>query len=71
MDAKTIVKRFLTFREPRPWYFPKGKGFQLFPGDVADPLPPWLSEEDVEYFASKLEKVGISGAVNYYRALHL
>ncbi|MFS7943623.1 putative epoxide hydrolase, alpha/Beta hydrolase [Helianthus anomalus] len=71
MDAKTIVKKFLTFRECGPIYFPKGKGFQHSPDGATVSLPSWLSEEDVEYFASKLEKAGISGGVNYYRAIRL
>ena len=31
----------------------------------------WLSEEDVEYYASRLDKTGISGGVNYYRVIRL
>ncbi|KAM0026884.1 putative alpha/beta hydrolase-1, epoxide hydrolase [Helianthus debilis subsp. tardiflorus] len=71
MDAKTVVKKFLTFRESGPLYFPKGKGFHHSPDGATVSLPSWLSEEDVEYFASKLEKAGISGGVNYYRAIRL
>ncbi|KAL8254397.1 hypothetical protein R6Q59_032618 [Mikania micrantha] len=71
MDAKTIVKKIMTFREPGPLYFPKGKGFKHSPDDAIVTLPHWLSEEDVEYFASKLEKAGITGGINYYRAIHL
>ncbi|XP_071693983.1 epoxide hydrolase 2-like isoform X2 [Rutidosis leptorrhynchoides] len=71
MDSKTIVKKFLTFREPGPFYFPKGEGFKHSPDDAIVNLPPWLSEEDVEYFASKLEKSSITAGVNYYRAIHL
>ncbi|XP_076937413.1 epoxide hydrolase 1-like [Bidens hawaiensis] len=71
MDAKTIVKKFLTFRESGPLYFPKGKGFKHSPNDAVVTLPPWLTEEDVEFFASKLEKAGITGGVNYYRVIRL
>nr|XP_043638797.1 epoxide hydrolase A-like [Erigeron canadensis]XP_043638798.1 epoxide hydrolase A-like [Erigeron canadensis]XP_043638799.1 epoxide hydrolase A-like [Erigeron canadensis] len=71
MDSKTIMKKFLTFREPGPIYFPKGDGFKHSPDDAVVTLPPWLSEEDIEYFASKLDKTGISGGVNYYRAIPL
>ncbi|XP_076907131.1 epoxide hydrolase 1-like [Bidens hawaiensis] len=71
MDAKTIVKKFLTFRESGPIYFPKGKGFKHSPNGAVVTLPPWLTEEDVEYFASKLEKAGITGGVNYYRVIRL
>jgi hypothetical protein len=34
-------------------------------------LPSWLSEEDVEYFASKFQKSGFTGGINYYRCLDL
>lgn len=71
MDTKTVVKKLLTFREPGPIYIPKGKGFKHSPIDAPVTLPPWLSEEDVEYFASKLEKTGFTGGVNYYRVLRL
>ncbi|KAK9076079.1 hypothetical protein SSX86_004412 [Deinandra increscens subsp. villosa] len=57
--------------ESRPFYFPKGKGFHHSPDDAIVSLPPWLFEDDVEYFASKLEKAGIFGGLNYYRALRL
>ncbi|XP_071701849.1 epoxide hydrolase 2-like [Rutidosis leptorrhynchoides] len=71
MSSLTVMKKFLAYREPDQIYFPKGKGFRYSPGDTPVTLPPWLSEQDVEYFASKLEKTGITGGVNYYRALHL
>ncbi|GJM97165.1 hypothetical protein PR202_ga14070 [Eleusine coracana subsp. coracana] len=30
-------------------------------------LPPWLTEADVDHFASAFEKTGFTGAINYYR----
>ncbi|CAA6661529.1 unnamed protein product [Spirodela intermedia] len=33
------------------------------------PLPPWLSEEDIRYFADKFEQSGFTGGINYYRSL--
>ncbi|KAJ9550043.1 hypothetical protein OSB04_022586 [Centaurea solstitialis] len=71
IDTKTVIKKFLTFRNPEPFYFPKGKGFKHSPNDATVTLPTWLSEEDVEYFATRLDKNGISGAINYYRAFLL
>ncbi|XP_076907110.1 epoxide hydrolase 1-like isoform X2 [Bidens hawaiensis] len=71
MGTKTFVKKFLTFREPEPYYFTKGKGFKHSPNDAIVSLPSWLSEEDVAYFASKLEKAGISGGLNHYRVIGL
>lgn len=71
MSSLTVMKKFLAYREPDQIYFPKGKGFRYSPGDTPVTLPPWLSDQDVEYFASQLDKTGITGGVNYYRALHL
>ncbi|KAJ0779767.1 putative soluble epoxide hydrolase [Helianthus annuus] len=72
MSYEAFMKKFLTLRDPGPLYFPKGKGFPHSPPDVPVTLPPWLSEEDIEYYASQHEKAGgLTGGINYYRALHL
>uniref|UniRef100_A0A0E0D923 AB hydrolase-1 domain-containing protein n=1 Tax=Oryza meridionalis TaxID=40149 RepID=A0A0E0D923_9ORYZ len=31
------------------------------------PLPAWLTEEDVDYFAAAFERTGFTGGINYYR----
>ncbi|GKD02577.1 alpha/beta hydrolase fold-1, partial [Tanacetum coccineum] len=64
IDVKTVVIKFFAFREPGPFYFPRGKGFHYSPNDAPVTLPPWLSEDDVEYFTSKFEKSGFTGGVN-------
>ncbi|CAL5393302.1 unnamed protein product [Camellia sinensis] len=71
IGVRRVVKKFLTYRDPAPFLFPKGKGF----GDVNSPdtqviLPSWLSEQDVDYYASKFEKNGFTGGINYYRVIH-
>ncbi|KAJ0779752.1 putative soluble epoxide hydrolase [Helianthus annuus] len=72
MNYEAFMKKFLTLRDPGPLLFPKGKGFLHSPHGVPVTLPPWLSEEDIEYFASQHEKAsGLTGGINYYRALHL
>ncbi|KAK3016339.1 hypothetical protein RJ639_005723 [Escallonia herrerae] len=56
-DAKTVLRKFLTFRDPSPFYFPKGKAC----GDLFDApiiMPSWLSEEDLDYYAGKFEHTG-------------
>ncbi|KAL6638206.1 hypothetical protein ACP70R_025778 [Stipagrostis hirtigluma subsp. patula] len=35
--------------------------------DDDSPLPPWLTEADVDYFASEFERTGFTGGINYYR----
>ncbi|GLU18953.1 hypothetical protein SLE2022_352270 [Rubroshorea leprosula] len=63
-------KEFLTFRLPDPFRFPKGtKPFGHGPESPVL-LPPWLSEEDIKYYASKFEKTGFTRGVNYYQNLN-
>ncbi|CAL5393308.1 unnamed protein product [Camellia sinensis] len=71
IGVRRVVKKFLTYSDPAPILFPKGKGF----GDGNSPdtqviLPSWLSEEDVDYYASKFEKNGFTRGINYYRVIH-
>ncbi|KAH7857172.1 hypothetical protein Vadar_009844 [Vaccinium darrowii] len=70
IGVREVVKKFLTYRHPGALYFPKGKGFECFP-DTSVILPSWLSEEDVDYYASKFEMTGFTGGINYYRAFDL
>jgi len=69
IGVREVVRKFLTYRDPRAWSLPKGKGF----GNFADTpvLPSWLSEEDVDYYTSKFQMTGFTGGINYYRALDL
>lgn len=66
VGTKEVVKSILSFRDPAPLFFPKGKGFG-YSGDRA----PWLTEEDLDYYVTKFEQTGFTGGVNYYRALGL
>ncbi|KAA8548956.1 hypothetical protein F0562_000640 [Nyssa sinensis] len=70
VGVKGVIKKLLTYRTPGPLYFPKGEGFRDS-YDCPITLPSWLSEEDVDYYASKFEQSGFTGAVNYYRTLDL
>jgi pimeloyl-ACP methyl ester carboxylesterase len=36
-----------------------------------DPLPAWLSESDLDYYASQFEQSGFRGPLNRYRTAHL
>jgi hypothetical protein len=49
---------------------PKEIGFGGSPNTPIT-LPKWLSEEDVNYYATKFEQKGFTGGLNYYRALDL
>ena len=63
-----VMKELLTNRHPGPLFLPKGKGFG-HPLDDPIALPSWLSEDDVNYYASFFEKKGFTGGINYYRNL--
>ncbi|KAM1171567.1 hypothetical protein ACFX2G_022274 [Malus domestica] len=68
MGTPRVIKEFLTYRNPGPAFLPKGKGFGR-PTDTPIVLPSWLSEDDVKYYATKFDKTGFTGPVNYYRNL--
>ncbi|XP_073222239.1 epoxide hydrolase 2-like [Cicer arietinum] len=61
----------LTSRRTGPPILPKeGMGSNLDPSSP-HPLPSWLSQEDLSYYASKFDKSGFTGPLNYYRNLNL
>jgi pimeloyl-ACP methyl ester carboxylesterase len=35
------------------------------------PLPPWLSEADIDYYAGEFKRTGFTGGLNWYRAIDL
>ncbi|TKY61534.1 bifunctional epoxide hydrolase 2 [Spatholobus suberectus] len=70
-STKQVMKNILTGRTTGPPILPKdGRGLGYHP-DATRPLPTWLSQEDVTYYASKFEKTGLAGGLNYYRNLNL
>ncbi|PNX79893.1 epoxide hydrolase [Trifolium pratense] len=61
----------LTSRSPKPPILPK-EGLLSHPNvSSTKALPSWLSQEDITYYASKFEKSGFTGGLNYYRNLNL
>ncbi|GKU93516.1 hypothetical protein SLEP1_g7108 [Rubroshorea leprosula] len=70
IGTEELLKEFFTYRLPDPFRFSKGtKPFGHGPESPVA-LPPWLSEEDIKYYASKFEKTGFTGGVNYYRNMN-
>ncbi|XP_072959332.1 epoxide hydrolase 1-like [Typha angustifolia] len=63
-----VLKKFLTYYTPGPLYIPK-EGWGSPDDQII--LPPWLSEDDIKYYASKFDKTGFTGPLNYYRSLNL
>ncbi|OMP02664.1 Epoxide hydrolase-like protein [Corchorus olitorius] len=60
------VLEILSYCSPDPLFLPKGNLFG-HPLDSPIDLPPWMSQEDAQYYATQFEKTGITGALNYYR----
>lgn len=70
VDTTTLIKALLSSRHPSPPCVPKDKGFTDYM--MAPPtLPSWLTEEDVDYFATNYRRKGFTGGLNYYRAIDL
>ncbi|KAI8522651.1 hypothetical protein RHMOL_Rhmol13G0012900 [Rhododendron molle] len=70
VDTARIIKKFLISRKPGPLCVPKSVGFGGSPHNPIT-LPSWLSEEDVNYYATKFNQTGFTGGLNYYRAMDL
>lgn len=71
MGTRTTFLKSLTHRHvTTPSPSSKGDGVAQMLGAPVE-LPPWISEEDVEYYVSKFEKTGFTGPANYYRAWDL
>lgn len=70
IGTRRVLEEFLTYRNPGPLHLKKGHGFG-HPTDDLVVLPPWLPTKDVDYYASKFDRTGFTGGLNYYRALDL
>ncbi|KAL5791856.1 hypothetical protein ACOSP7_000450 [Xanthoceras sorbifolium] len=71
IDTTKLMKKFLIsiFNTPKAPCVPKETGFRGLPDPPA--LPSWLSEEDINYYATKFHQKGFTGGLNYYRCLNL
>ncbi|KAI5424434.1 uncharacterized protein LOC127132404 isoform X1 [Lathyrus oleraceus] len=70
-SPELVLKAMLTGRSGKPLIIPK-EGFLAFPeAIITRPLPSWLSQQDINYYASKFEKTGFTGALNYYRNFNI
>lgn len=69
-DCLTILKKFLLLNGPDPLAAPPGVEIIDFL-DTPSSLPPWISEDELQYCASKFQKSGFTGGLNYYRAMDM
>lgn len=63
-DGIGDVPRTLASDLPR-----EGTGFLDRTTDPPSPLPAWLKQEDIDFYAAQFEKSGFFGPVSYYRNL--
>ncbi|XP_020101931.1 uncharacterized protein LOC109719578 isoform X1 [Ananas comosus] len=68
VGTKNALRMMVTLRDPQQ-SFVTHKDWHSTGEEIA--LPSWLSEEDLDYYASKFEKTGFTGGINYYRCLDL
>ncbi|KAL1312980.1 hypothetical protein AAHE18_16G078500 [Arachis hypogaea] len=65
-----VIKKMFCNRATGPPILPK-QGMPSNPPSTTEiPLPNWLTQEDLAYFASKFEKTGFTGPLNYYRNMN-
>ncbi|XP_050224392.1 uncharacterized protein LOC126674065 [Mercurialis annua] len=68
--AAEVIKKILTDRKPGPSCLSKENAFGICKENPIT-LPSWLTEADIDYYASKFNEKGFTGALNYYRAMDL
>lgn len=66
-DVSIVVKKFLSIKLPDLIAPPGMEIIDFFEAS----LPSWISEDEVEYFASNFRKSGFTGPLNYYRMMDL
>ena len=69
-DCLTILKKFLLVNAPDLLAAPPGVEIIDFL-DTPSELPPWITEEELQFSASKFQQSGFTGGLNYYRAMDM
>ena len=69
VDTKAVLHKFYTSFGRTPLLIPKDVGFKGL--EFPDTLPSWLSEDYIDYCATKFNQTGFTGGLNYYRAMDL
>ncbi|WJX85368.1 hypothetical protein P8452_67829 [Trifolium repens] len=70
-SPELVIKSMLTSRSSKPPIYPKEDVLSHPRVSSTKALPSWLSQEDITYYASKFEKTGFTGALNFYRNFNL
>lgn len=67
INTDQLLKAFLSNRSPNPPIIPNFKAII----NPSSPLPSWLTQNDLTYYATTFNKTGFTGGLNYYRAINL
>ncbi|KAF8013525.1 hypothetical protein BT93_I1385 [Corymbia citriodora subsp. variegata] len=67
-DCLTVLKKFLLVNGPDLPAAPPGIEF-IDSLETPESLPPWTTEEELQYRAEKFRSSGFTGALNYYRSM--
>ncbi|XP_051142216.1 uncharacterized protein LOC127259112 [Andrographis paniculata] len=70
VETAQALKSMFSMREAKPLIVPKEVGMEVIFQAPAE-RPPWMTAEDLDYFAGKFKQTGFTGGLNYYRALNL
>lgn len=68
VETSQVIKSLFSYRGGEPIIVPKETGMEALFQAPAE-LPPWLTQQDLDYFATKFNKTGFTGGLNYYRAM--
>lgn len=69
-DCLSVLKKFLLVDAPDLLAAPPGVEIIDFL-QTPQKLPPWITEEELQYMADQFQKSGFTGALNYYRAMNM
>ncbi|KAF8006752.1 hypothetical protein BT93_K0917 [Corymbia citriodora subsp. variegata] len=73
-DIAKLMKLILTGHDPSPPVVPKDLGFSglvKLSEDRQAELPSWLTEDDIDYYATQFGRTSFTGGFNYYRCIDL
>ena len=71
-DYLTVMKKFLLINKTDLPIAPPGMEIiDYLETPSVLPLPTWITEEELQFYADKFQWSGFTGAFNYYRAMDL
>ncbi|XP_010275536.1 PREDICTED: bifunctional epoxide hydrolase 2 [Nelumbo nucifera] len=68
-DYLTVMKKFMLISKTEPLVAPPR--MEIIDYLQTPPLPLWISEEELQFYADKFQDSGFTGPLNYYRAMNL